>query len=112
MRKELTIGDEKVEVVANAATPIIAKKIFREDILRALQNDPEDTMRYFQLAYVMAQQAVKPASELMSGELTSEGYIEWLEKYEYFDVLDFATDAIQVYQQTRKATSVPKPKAD
>ena len=112
MRKEITIGDENMEVVANAATPFIYLKIFREDLLNGMQKNPEDILRIEWLTFVMVKQAAHPTSELMAGKVTEDDFFEWLEQYEQMDMIDGANEAVSVYLASKKGKSVPKTKAD
>ena len=112
MRKEITIGDENVAVVANAATPFIYSKIFNDDLLRGMQKDPEDILRLERLTFVMKIQAEYPTSELMAGGVTQDDFFEWLEGFEQMDMIDGANAAVSVYLSSKKGKSVPKTKAD
>lgn len=112
MRKEITIGDEKVEMAANAATPFIFLKIFHEDLLKGMQKDPEDVSQYIKLAFTMAQQADTPSTDLMRGAVTEDDFVEWLEKYELMDLMDAVAEVLALYQESKKGKSVPKTKAD
>lgn len=112
MRKEITIGDENVAVVANAATPFIYSKIFNDDLLRGMQKDPEDVSRFIRLAFTMAKQADTSSAELMQGKVTEDDFVSWLEKYEFMDICDATTEILSVYQASKKGSSVPKTKAD
>lgn len=112
MRREITIGDMPVEMVANAATPFVFKKIFGLDLLRKMQNDPEDVNQYFELAFTMAQQAAHPGLELLDGKVGKEDFIVWLENFEMVDILEATSDILDLYQASRKGTSIPKNQAD
>lgn len=112
MRKEITIGEETVEMVANAATPFVFLKIFKDDLLKGMQKDPDDFLRYERLAFVMAKQADTPTAELLSGKITEEDFIAWLSEYEAMDMVDAANEAVSLYLSSKKGQSVPKTPAD
>lgn len=112
MRSAITIGDETVEMAASAATPFLYQKIFREDLLRAMQTDPENVNNYIKLAFVMAKQADTPTTDMMKGAVTEEDFFAWLDNFEMLDLMGAMADALQLYQSSRKGTSVPKQKAD
>lgn len=108
MRRAITIGNEKVELAASAATPFIYQKIFHEDILRETQKDPENVSNYIKLAFTMAKQAETESSELMKGSVTYDDFMAWLDQFEMLDIMDSLKDALALYQESRKGTSVPK----
>lgn len=112
MRKDITIGQETVEVVANAATPFVYLKVFGEDLLNSMQKNPEDILRLERLTFVMKIQAEYPTSELMAGGVTQDDFFEWLEGFEQMDMIDGANAAVSVYLSSKKGKSVPKTKAD
>ena len=112
MRKEITIGETNVEMAASAATPFLYQKIFREDLLREMQKDPENVNNYIKLAFVMARQVDTPTADLMKGAVTEDDFIAWLDQFEVLDLMGAVADVLQLYQASRKGTSVPKQKAD
>lgn len=112
MRKEITIGEETVEMAASAATPFIFHKIFGEDLLRTMQIDPENVNTYIKLAFTMARQADTPTTDLMKGSASYDDFIVWLDKFEMLDLMESVKDVLQLYQASKKGTSVPKTKAD
>ena len=112
MRKVITIGDSNVEMAASAATPFIYHKIFGEDLLRTMQTDPENVNTYIKLAFTMARQADTPTIDMMKGSVTEEDFIVWLDKFEMLDLMESVSDVLQLYQASKKGTSVPKTKAD
>jgi len=112
MRKDITIGDKSIGLAASAATPFIYQKVFHEDFLREMQKDDKNINNYIKLMFVMAKQADTATSDLMKGEVTENDFIVWLDQFEQMDVTEALSDALQLYQASRKGTSVPKQKAD
>lgn len=112
MRKEITIGNESVEMAASAATPFLYQKVFHEDLLRSMQKDPENVSTYIRLAFVLAKQADTPLAEMLQGKVTEESFVEWLDQYETMDLMEAVADVLQLYQESKKGSSVPKTKAD
>ena len=58
MRGTITFGDKPVELVANGATPVLYKRVFRRDFLNSA-NKADDMDIYVELAFIMAKQAEK-----------------------------------------------------
>lgn len=108
MKKEITIGDQNIGLAASAATPFIYQKIFHKDFLREMQQDDKNVFNYIRLMFVMAKQADTDTKALMKGEVTEEDFVAWLDQFEQLDVMEALSDALQLYQASRKGTSVPK----
>ena len=56
MRGTITFGDKPTELVANGATPVLYKRVFRRDFLNSA-NKADDMDIYVELAFIMAKQA-------------------------------------------------------
>ena len=98
MTRIIDIGGKQVEMHSNAATPIYFKHIFRDDIIRHLNSDEDGATRtevVMQLAFVLAMQAIKTSGELR--KLQEAQYIEWLERFEYSDLISVHADVIALY---------------
>lgn len=107
MFKELQIGNKKVALLANGATPLRYKQIFNRDIIAEFSDAEGQTSIDFiaPLAYVMAMQAadtIKTADE--------EGFYSWLEEFEALDITMVAKDIIDVYTKNLRGTSTAKKK--
>ena len=108
MRGTITFGETPVELVANGATPVLYKRVFRHDFLSSA-NKQDDMDVYAELAFIMAKQAEKPLTELINA-LKYEDYLEWIENFGAMDLVEKATDIFALYQGQAMQTSVSKKK--
>jgi hypothetical protein len=108
MRGTITFGDKPTELVANGATPVLYKRVFRRDFLNSA-NKADDMDIYVELAFIMAKQAEKPLAELING-LKYEDYLEWVQNFEAMDIISKVTDVFALYQGQAVQTSVSKKK--
>lgn len=98
MFKEVSIGSQKVAMLANGATPLYYKQTFHKDLISKVYG-AEDQIGEVndcapELAFIMTKQAEKmknPAIQMNA--LNFDAYIEWLEGFEATTLL-FATDEI------------------
>ena len=84
MRGTIDFGGKPTELVANGATPVLYKRVFRRDFLNSA-NKADDMDIYVELAFVMAKQAEKPLPELINS-LKYEDYLAWVEDFEAMDI--------------------------
>ena len=108
MRGTNDFGGKSVELVANGATPVLYKRVFRHDFLNSA-NKQDDMDVYAELAFIMAKQAEKPLTELINA-LKYEDYLEWIENFGAMDLVEKATDIFTLYQGQAMQTSVSKKK--
>ena len=108
MRGIIDFGGKPVELVANGATPVLYKRVFRRDFLNSA-NKADDMDIYVELAFVMAKQAEKPLPELINS-LKYEDYLEWIENFGAMDIVEKVTDIFTLYQGQAVQTSVSKKK--
>lgn len=108
MRGTIDFGGKSVELVANGATPVLYKRVFRRDFLSSA-NKADDMDVYVELAFIMAKQAEKPLTELINA-LKYEDYLEWIENFGAMDLVEKATDIFTLYQGQAMQTSVSKKK--
>lgn len=108
MRGTIEFGGKPVELVANGATPVLYKRVFRRDFLSSA-NKQDDMDVYAELAFIMAKQAEKPLTELINA-LKYEDYLEWIENFGAMDLVEKATDIFTLYQGQAMQTSVSKKK--
>lgn len=106
MRGTIIFGEKPVELVANGATPVLYKRVFRRDFLNSA-NKADDMDIYVELAFIMAKQAEKPLSELINA-LKYEDYLEWVENFGAMDIVEKVTDIFALYQGQAAQTSVSK----
>ena len=111
MFKEIKIGEHAVPMVANAATPIRYKQIFKRDLLVTMTESEgvEIGILVQELGYVMAMAAAK----VDMGLLNEDSYIAWLEGFEAMDFMDeaVAVDVMGLYQGNKETSVEPKKKA-
>lgn len=91
MRKTLTIGEKEIALASNAATAILYKQTFHEDLLKSVSNlstapgdELEAVEKIQKLAFIMNKQASDNFSALI-GKLTENDFIEWLCGFEESD---------------------------
>lgn len=107
MRGTITINGRDIDMVANGATPVIYKRVFRRDFLATTQTEDLDV--YSELGFVMAMQAEKPLAELING-LKYEDFIEWISEFEAMDLINHAAEVFALYQAQAQGSSVSKKK--
>ena len=95
MRKIINIGENEVALASNAATAILYKQTFHEDLLKSVSNlsatsgDVLEAVEKIQkLAFIMAKQAEGTPFSVLSKELTEDGFMEWLCDFEESDFMD------------------------
>ena len=108
MRGTIDFGGKSVELVANGATPVLYKRVFRRDFLSSA-NKADDMDVYVELAFIMAKQAEKPMAELINS-LKYEDYLEWIESFGAMDVVEKVSDIFALYQGQAMQTSKAKKK--
>ena len=100
--------DNKITVpmLANAATPIRFKQLFKKDILSGLidKDGNYDTEIVSKLAYLMSQQAAK----VDINTLNFDKYVEWLEDFDSMAFMDNGDQILNVYVQSRENSSKAK----
>lgn len=112
MRGKVKIGETEVEMLANAASPIIYRQIFHKDFLRMLQeiqtegNEAIGVSLFEEMGFCMSMQAVKPLSEL--GKLNESDYIEWLSQFEANALMLAAVDIANLYNGQETGLSKAK----
>lgn len=92
MINTVTIGDRELKLRASALTSLLYKKLFNEDLLKIVSNigKTQEVDKLIGLAYVMNLQAENKnaLAEIMNGTITQMTYYEWLDGFEYSDLLD------------------------
>jgi hypothetical protein len=101
----VTIGDKKVPMLANAATPFRFKMLFQIDLLQTMmKGDDGDVTDYEKLAFVMAMQAEKKDLS----KLSEEDFFLWLEEFEFTDLVNALPEVVNIYMKNTKSDSDPK----
>lgn len=118
MRKDVKIGDKTIAMTCNAASPVIYRQVFKQDLLVFLQGMlkarqkkqelPEGTSEMFGcLAYIMAKQAEKTTAECFR-ELSFDDYLEWLTGFAPLEIEQAGPDIMNLYYATENTTSKAK----
>ena len=108
MRRTIKIGDKDIDMLATATTPILYKRLFRQDFLATALDENMDC--YAELSYIMARQAEGlPPTELI-GKLKIEEFYAWLDTFGPMDFVNAASDIFAFYNSQTKTTSIPKKK--
>lgn len=112
MYREIKVGKGTVPMLANGATPIRYRMIFKKDLLNEFQktegnNYSVATDTVSELAFILA----KAAEKADMNKLNFETYIEWLEQFEPFDLTEALEDIVDMYVGNIETSSEVKKKA-
>lgn len=97
----------KLELVCNAATPLVCKNLFGLDVLTFFENvDEKETAGKIEtlekVTYVMAMQAIKPLPEVLT---MKEGFLEWLAGFDFDEMTEkIIPEAIALWVGSNKGT--------
>lgn len=101
MYKEIEVGGIKTPLLANAATPLRYKQYFHKDVLKEMQGAQDDSEKVTdsipELAFIMAMQAEAKEGKRDMNMLKDSDYLDWLEKFDSFDLPMAAEEIISVY---------------
>ena len=112
MRGNVSISGKDVEMLANAASPILYKKVFRRDWFKTLTETQTDEsgvegISYFEeMGFIMAMQAEKTTQELLA--LSYDNYIEWISQFEPEDMMVAVGDIAGIYRAQENTGSEAK----
>ena len=112
MYREIKVGKESIPMKATGATPIRYRHVFKEDVLNEFSkvegnySVAVDTIS--KLAYIMACAA---DDSVDMTKLNMEGYIDWLDKFEPFDLTNAADAIVDLYVGNTEGLSEVKKKA-
>ena len=119
MRGTVRIGERDVDMLANAASPFIYKKIFHKDFLMTVgtnyvdadgkQKTDVDTNAITEMAFVMYMQTVKTFKEILN-TVTVEDFVAWIFEFEPLDFAMAMAEIMGLYYQQQKTTVSPKKK--
>lgn len=117
MRRDIDIGGRTVACVSNAATPVIYRQVFHEDLLVFLQEFnnarkknailPGTTDMFCRLAYVMHGQAEMSTTEAFR-KLSLDGFLNWLEGFMPLDFEMAGGSILNLYYENEETTSKSK----
>ena len=109
MYKVVKIGSKEVPMMAMASTDIYYKRVFGEDPLKIVtaQNTGDSTGLLFQMGFILAKQAeLRDRKKMMA--LTLDGFVEWLDQFEYADYLEALSGIAEVYYGNKAVSSQEK----
>ena len=127
MYKKITLKDAKgkdidVEFLANAATPLRYKSIFKADLLTSFANakndNPDGTVTYNidflpELSFIMAMQAKAADDKNVKLEkLNANEYMDWLEGLDSFTIEENSEEILSVYYGNTETSSDSKKNND
>lgn len=112
MYREIKVGKRTVPMLANGATPIRYRMTFKKDLINEFQKTEGNnysiaTDTVSELAFIMA----KAAEKADMNKLNFEGYIEWLEQFEPFDLTEALEEIVDLYIGNIETSSEVKKKA-
>ena len=94
MRGTISVGTKSLELLSNAATALLYKRVFHEDLLKALTSfstDSSDILAAVEvmerLAFIMNKQAEDQVS-IVSGNIKDSDFVMWLTLFEESDFQD------------------------
>lgn len=111
MRKIIEVGDMKVELESNAATPYVIKRIFGFDILTFLHDDTREQLEKVpeieKMCYAMKLQAEMSTRDALNA--TDDGFYDWLAQFNFYDMVEILLPAtVSLWMESGKAKSEPK----
>lgn len=105
MYGKIKIGETETGFLANASTPFRFKNVFNIDLIAVLAKGDEGAVDdYERLAFIMAKQAEK--ADLST--LTDEDFYQWLEQYEFDDLIEAIPAVVGLYMRNKQTNSGPK----
>lgn len=106
----VTLGNTKRGLTANGLSPVIFRKVFKQDFLTGRvekQNDNGGLVElYGKMAFIMAMQYEKPQAELF--KLTEDDYYTFLAGLNAADIENGITEIHAIYEGNEVPTSDPK----
>lgn len=114
MFREIKVGDKIVPMLANGATALRYRHVFKRDIIKELSEAQEDMSKGVnsipELAFIMAMAAKAKDGEVDMNLLNEEKYIEWLEDFGPMDLPMAAEEITNLYAGNSITDSEPKKK--
>ena len=114
MYREIKIGDKKVPMLANGATPIRYRMVFGKDVITEFQNADTDSGKaassVTELAFIMNKAAEAQENKASLSTLNMDTFVEWLEQFEPLDITLAAEEIVGLYMGNGKGLSEAKKK--
>lgn len=114
MYREIKIGDKKVSMLANGATPIRYRMVFGKDVITEFQNADTDSGKaassVTELAFIMNKAAEAQENKASLSTLNMDTFVEWLEQFEPLDITLAAEEIVGLYMGNGKGLSEAKKK--
>lgn len=117
MRGTVKIGETDVDMLANAASPFIYKRIFHKDFLTSIEQKYTDEngkvktefdmSAITEMAFVMHMQTVKTFKEILD-TVTLDDFGEWVSGFEALDFSMAMTDIMNLYYKQQTTTVTQK----
>lgn len=108
MIRTIKIGDQNVEMLANAASPYLYSQIFHADFLKESMKAESDMDIHIweRMGFVFAMRAKMTREEMQ--KLTMDDFLNWLEEFAPMAVLQASQQISALYQEQSKVGSHPK----
>ena len=112
MYREIKVGEKSIPMKATAATALRYRHVFGKDLMTELQKSDGnaaiglDTIQ--QLAFIMAC-AADPEKDM--NKLNEDIFIDWLDNFESFALLEATEDIVDLYVGNTKSLSEVKKNA-
>lgn len=114
MFKNMKIGDKTIPMLANGATPLRYKLVFKKDIIKELQLAENDYSKVTdsmpELAFIMAKQAEASSGNADLNVLDFNMYMAWMEQFGPMDLVLASDDIIDLYMGNTETSTEPKKK--
>lgn len=114
MYREIEIGEKKIPMLANGATPVRYKLIFGKDLITEFQGAEQNAAAAMdalpELAFIMAKAAEAQDKKVDMNKLNREMYLEWLEQFGPMDLPLASEQILAIYTGNQIMTSEPKKK--
>lgn len=106
----VTLGGAKRGLTANGLSPVLFRKVFREDFLQARVDNQKDNGAimelYGRMAFIMQMQHERSQADLL--KLTEDDYWEWLATIHGADIENHFAEISAIYEGNEAPLSDPK----
>lgn len=115
---EIKVGDINVPMLANGATPLRYRMLFKRDLIATFHKSEDSAQAASEcipeLAFVMAKQAEaqKEKDGNLLNTLSQNDFMTWLEQFGPMDLLNASDGIIDLYTGNQETTTEAKKKED